>query len=120
MNFIMSRDRTVVSKFGRAFEFKKHEPLHVPEMCWPEVEAAGGAPETELPEDENAVEKAPQGAARTKVLVESIRKMVMKGERNDFTGTGAPNAAVLSALAGFTVDAKERDSAWALAQNDKE
>jgi hypothetical protein len=118
MNFIMPRDRIVASKFGRSFQFVKGEPLHVPDMCWEEVQAAGAVPESELPVDENAVPPAPQGAERAKAISDAIKKMVLKGERNDFTGSGAPNAAVLSSITGFMVDAKERDLAWAAAQTE--
>lgn len=119
MKFTMSRDRTVVSKFGRAIEFVKGEPTHVPEMCYEEVMAAGGVPEDELPEPK-AGDAAPTGAARTEAIVAAIKAMVLRGSREDFTAAGAPHASALSAMAGFPVDAKERDAAWALAQTETE
>lgn len=119
MKFTMSRDRTVVSKFGRAIEFVKGEPTHVPEMCYEEVMAAGGVPEDELPVPD-VTDTTPTGAARTEAIVAAIKAMVLRGAREDFTAAGAPHAAALSAAVGFPVDAKERDAAWALAQNEAE
>jgi hypothetical protein len=119
MNFIMPRDRVVVSKMGRAYEFKKGEPLHVAPMCWDEVIAAGAVPEDELPADDAKDIKAPQGPERAALIKEAIEKMVLRGQREDFGANGAPNAAALSAMVGFTVDAKERDGAWKLAQNEE-
>jgi hypothetical protein len=119
MKFTMSRDRTVVSKFGRAIEFEKGVATHVPEMCYEEVMAAGGVPEDDLPEPE-ITDTTPQGVARTEAIVAAIKAMVLRGAREDFTAAGAPHAAALSAMAGFPVDAKERDAAWALAQTEAE
>ena len=119
MKFTMSRDRTVVSKFGRAIEFAKGVATHVPEMCYEEVMAAGGVPEDDLPEPK-VDDSTPQGAARTEAVVAAIKAIVLRGAREDFTAAGAPHASALSAMAGFPVDAKERDACWALAQNDAE
>lgn len=118
MRFTMQRDRTVVSKFGRSFGFIKGEPLHVPDMCWEEVMAAGGVSEEELPDPAIPVSTVPQGAPRALAIAEAIKVMVLKGERNDFNASGMPQAGVLSQIAGFAVDAKERDLAWALSQTD--
>lgn len=119
MNFTMSRDHTVVSKFGRAIAFEKGVATHVPEMCYGEVVAAGGVPEDDLPEPV-IDDTTPQGAARMEAVVAAIKAMVLRGVREDFTAAGAPHASALSMLAGFPVDAKERDAAWALAQTEAE
>ena len=119
MKFTMSRDRTVVSKFGRSFDFVKGEPLHVPDMCWDEVQAAGAVPEDELPVAEDPLAGVPQGAERAAAIAAAVEAMVLKGQRDDFTANGSPNAAVLSAACGFSVDAKERDLAWTAAQTDQ-
>lgn len=118
MKFVMSRDRVVVSRLGRSFEFKKGEPLHVPSMCWDEVQAQGAVPEEELPEPEAKIPTVPEGVERAAKIAEAIKVMVLRGQREDFTASGAPHAAVLSNEVGFIVDAKERDLAWAAAQND--
>lgn len=119
MNFTMSRDRIVVSKFGRAIEFKKGVSTHVPEMCWEECQAQGAVPDDDLPEPDVSVPVAPQGAERAAALAAAIKTMVLRAQRDDFTASGAPNVAVLATAAGFAIDAKERDVAWAAAQNEE-
>lgn len=116
MKFTMQRDRVVVSKFGRAFEFEKGVPLHVPPMCHEEVIAQGAVPEEDIVEEDKKPPGAPQGTERAEAIAAAIKKMVLKGERDEFTAAGSPHAGSLSALVGFSVDAKERDAAWALAQ----
>lgn len=118
MKYTMHRDLTVVSKFGRAIAFKKGELTHVPDMCAAEVQAQGGVPEHVLDEPEASVLKEPQGTKRAAVLASAIKDMVLGGKREDFTASGAPQVAGLSQRVGFTVDTKERDAAWAAAQND--
>lgn len=119
MNFVMSRDRVVVSKFGRSFEFKKNEPLHVPSMCWEEVQAQGAVPEEELPDETKTSNAPPEGPERTALIAEAMKAMVLKGQREDFTASGAPHAGILSTALGFTVDAKERDVVWASVQTEQ-
>jgi len=111
MKFVMNRDRVVVTRLGRSFEFKKNEPLHVPPMCWAEVQAAGAAPEEDLPED-SAKSTVPTGEARTAAITEAMKAMVVEGVREHFTAAGAPHTTALSQKLGFAVDAKERDAVW--------
>lgn len=120
MNFVMHRDRVVPTRLGRAYGFEKGVPLHVPPECWADVQAAGAVPEDELPDDSETKSDVPQGPERAKKIQDAIKAMVLRGQRNDFTASGAPNAGVLSANLGFVVDAKERDTVWAAAQNDGE
>lgn len=120
MNFTMQRDRIVVSMSGRAIEFIKGVPTHVPQQCWAEVQAQGAVPEEDIPEPDKKGAEAPQGAERAAAIAKAIEHMVLRGERNDFTASGAPQAGALSLECGFTVDAKERDEAWTLAQNDSD
>lgn len=118
MKFIMQRDRIVVSKFGRAIEFLKGVPTHVPEMCWDECQAQGAVPEDDLPVTEAPVSNEPQGAERARIIADSIKTLVLRGQRDDFTASGSPSPGALSQVAGFPIDAKERDISWALAQTE--
>lgn len=117
MNFTMHRDRVVTSKYGRSFAFKKGEPLHVPEMCYEEVMAAGGAPEDDLPDETPEGPVVPQGADRTKAIADAMKGMILKANREDFMASGMPKVPSLVAVLGFPVDAKERDSIWASIQS---
>jgi hypothetical protein len=45
MNFILNRDRTVVSTLGHSVEFKKGVPTYVPPVLYAEVSAVGAMPE---------------------------------------------------------------------------
>jgi hypothetical protein len=117
MKFTMARDRSVSTKFGRSFEFKKGVPLHVPDMCWEDVQAAGAVPEDDLPVPEEGAVVVPQGKARTDAIQTAMKQMVLRGERNDFSASGAPKVEPLSHALGFPVDAKERDSVWVAVQS---
>ena len=113
MNFTMARNRTVVSKCGRSIEFVKGAPTHVPPMMYDDVLAAGGVPETELPDpDEGSTRPPDTPEAREPLILAAIKEMVERAQREDFTAAGAPHLKVLSQKVGFTVDSRERDAAW--------
>lgn len=114
MKFVMLRDRVVASVTGHAVEFKKGEPTHVPAAMYKEVLAAGGVPEDELPDDDAKKTVEPTDAEeRAGLLAEAIKIIVERARREDFGATGAPNVKVLSTELGWTVNAQERDIAWA-------
>ena len=80
-----------------------------------EVIAAGGVPESEIPDDE-----MPKGAKTPEELIEreaamfkAFEAIVLRGTREDFTAGGAPHSSALSRELGWTVNGKERDAAWA-------
>ncbi len=118
MKFIMSRDRTVVTRQGRSFEFVKNEPLHVPDFCWQDVISAGAVPEDELPEADPNAPVVPQGNERLKVITAAMKDMVVRNVREEFNAAGMPDVAVLSTRLGFSIDARERDAVWAAAQTE--
>lgn len=118
MNYTMNRDRVVVSRTGRSYGFTKGVPLHVADMAAAEVMAAGGVPDEDTAVDEPLKPTAPTGSDREKLIIAAMKDMVVRGERNDFTASGAPQTSVLSNTLGFGIDANERNLAWAKAQND--
>lgn len=122
MKFIMHRNRTVISTCGLSIEFKKGEPTLVPPQMYQEVMAVGAVPEDEIPDDE--LPKGPATpetlAARKAMMVEAFKKIVERGNREDFTAGGAPHNALLSRELGWSVNAKERDAAWAEFQAGKD
>ena len=118
MNFTMQRNHTVVSRTGRAIEFVKGVPTHVPEMCWTECQAQGAVPDDELPSIDPSLPVVPQGPARAAAIAEAIRVLVLRAARGDFTASGSPSPAALSQIAGFPIEARERDTAWTLARTE--
>jgi hypothetical protein len=119
MKFVMQRDKVVATRHGHALGFKKGVPLNVPATCWEDVQAAGAVPVDELPAaKDDEPPRAPQGAERAALIVAAAKALVLKGDRESFTAAGSPHAAALSKEVGFAVDAKERDAAWLVAQQE--
>lgn len=121
MNYIAPRSMTVASKSGRSVEFIKHEPTYAPPQMHAELIAHGIVPAEEIPEVLVVPGSEPTAAAeREAALLVAIEKIVTRGKRGDFAGTGAPHAAVLAReLSWSALDAKERDAAWAVFTNPK-
>ena len=121
MNYIAPRNMTVASRSGRSVEFKKGEPTYAPDQMHAELIAVGIVPAEEIPElEETGGTKEPTvPAERQAAVFEAIEKIILRGKRNDFAGTGAPHAAVLSKELGWDIDGKERDVLWQKFQADK-
>jgi len=114
MNFILNRDKTIVSLHGHAIAFKKGIPTHVPPAMYAEVQQIGAIPEDELEETVTVAPKEPDDPIKRKALIyEAFAALVLGAKRESFTGTGAPHAKALAAQLGFIVDSKERDKLWA-------
>jgi hypothetical protein len=115
MKFVMHRNRTISSTCGLSIEFKKGEPTLVPPAMYNEVIAAGGVPESEIPEDELPKGKPTpeQLADREKQMFDAFKKLVESNTREDFTAGGLPTAGALARELGWAPAAKERDTAWA-------
>ena len=117
MNFTMPIDRTVASKLGHTIEFKKGVPTHVPKECWREVQEAGA-----VAEDQESVAKAQAVAPvapvvddpneRRTAIFGAFETLSIANKREDFTAAGVPKTVSISAVVGFDVDAKERDTLW--------
>lgn len=114
MKFMMSRNRTIASTCGISIEFKKGVLQLVPPAMYQEVLAAGGVPESEIPEED--LPKGPETPAeaeeRKQAMFAAFEKIVLRGDREEFTAGGAPHNAVLARELGWSVQAKERDAAW--------
>lgn len=115
MKFTLNRDRTYASLLGRAIEFKKGVPTHVPPELYAEVQAIGAVPESEVPEDaQAAVTKEPADAAARKAdIFAAFEMLALRNERGDFTAGGSPRDNALEAILGWKLSAKERDALWA-------
>jgi hypothetical protein len=119
---MLPRNRTIASTCGLSIEFKKGEFHLVPPAMYAEVIAAGGVPETEIPDDEKPpAPPTPESLAEREVLLfAAFEDMAKKNARNEFTAGGMPHLGPLAQRLGFSVEAKERDAAWAkfMAKND--
>jgi hypothetical protein len=119
MKFVLNRDRVISSLCGLSVEFRKGEPTHVPPAMYAEVIAAGGVAEDEVDLDPNKSTEpvAPTDPeARRDALYDAFEQIALRGQRDDFTASGAPHAKAVSKLLGWRLDNKERDAAWAAFQ----
>lgn len=113
MKFTLNRDKTICSTMGYSIAFEKGVATHVPPAMWAEVLAAGGQPEDELPEEKKADTREPQDPnARKALIMATFEQLILSAKREDFAGTGVPHVKSLTALMGFTIDGKERDTLW--------
>lgn len=121
MEYIAPRDMTVSSVSGRSAWFKKGVATYAPPQMHAELIAVGIVPAEEIPEpvDTGGVKEPMVPAERQAAVYEAIEKIILRGKRGDFAGTGAPHAAVLSKELGWDIDGKERDLHWAKFQSDK-
>lgn len=121
MNYIAPRKMTVVSLSGRSVEFEKGKPTYAPPQMHAELISFGIMPEEEMPEPEedNGVKEPTVPKDREAALFAAFEKMALRNKREDFTGVGVPHLSPLSKELGWTVAAKERDTAWTKFQIEK-
>jgi hypothetical protein len=121
MNYTAPRNMTVASISGRSVAFKKGEPTYAPPQMHAELIAVGIVPAEEIPEPEETggVKEPVVPAERQEAVFAVFEKLILRGKRTDFAGTGAPHAAVLSKELGWDIDGKERDVLWQKFQADK-
>ena|SRR6185312_6141058 len=114
MKFTLNRDLVHASRLGHSVEFKKGEPTYVPPTLYAEILALGGEPEEKIPSAPVANPNEPTDPeARYKALVAAFEAVTLRNVREDFGASGVPHLQPLSQIMGWTVDAKERDIAWA-------
>lgn len=121
MEYIAPRNMTVASVSGRSVQFEKGKAKYAPPQMHAELIAVGIVPAEEIPEpaDTGEVRAPTVPAEREAAVYAAIEKIILRGKRGDFAGTGAPHAAVLSKELGWDIDGKERDLLWAKFQADK-
>lgn len=107
-------DKLIVTSVGYTFSFIANEPLEIPVIAVQSCLEQGcyAAKGEVLKTEEKEVAKVVQGDERERVISEAMRKMVASNKRGDFTGSGKPDATVLTKMLGFTVFAAERDTFW--------
>ena len=115
MNYIAPRKMTVSSLSGRSVEFEKGKPTYAPSQMHAELISVGIVPAEEIPEPEEtgAVKEPLVPAEREAALFAAFAKIVLRGNRNEFTATGVPHNAVIAKELGWNgMSSKERDAAW--------
>ena len=114
MKFTFHRDRVVATTKGHVVSFKKGVPTEVPELIYDEIVAAGGIPESEVPEDPVKLQaKGPTDPAEREMeIFIAFETIVTRGKREDFTAGGAPHIKAVNAELSWDLDSKERDAAW--------
>ena len=112
--FTFHRNYMLRTTKGHAISFEKDKPTNVPPVCVEEAVAIGAQPVDGdvdvLGEEEAVVHLTPE--ERKEKMFKAFRTMVGREIREDFTGTGIPNAKRLPAMTGFDVTSKERDTYW--------
>ena len=110
------RDRVITTTKGHTIRFKANEPKHIPVVVLEDCLQAGAVPTEEAAVNEIKAEVsvmvAPQGEDRNAAITAKMREMVVRNQREDFTGQGRPDVRVLERELGFKVDARERDALW--------
>lgn len=56
----------------------------------------------------------------TELVLDAVRKLVERAEPTDFGNDGRPKAPAISKLVGFTVNAEQRDKAWAVLEEEEQ
>ena len=99
--------------------FKKGEPTFVPDPVVRAALAAGAiasdAQEAKQVEQAVAVEDAkevPSGDLRARQIRAALEDIRNGNNPEDFTATGIPSDAALTATLGYSISRKEREEAW--------
>lgn len=115
-NFIMQRDRVVYCDSGHVVAFKKGEPVYVPPPAHQSVMAVGAMPVDEdfslAGADAPPVIKHVGGDDRKAAVFSAFAQLVKRNARGDFDAGGKPTTKLVAQLAGFEIDAKERNTLW--------
>ena len=122
MEYIAPRNMTVASTSGRSVQFEKNVPTYAPPQMHDELIARGIVPAEEIPEveDDGGPKEPTDRAERDAALFAAFEKIILRGKRGDFAGTGAPHGAVLAKELGWaSIDNKERDLVWQKFQETK-
>lgn len=111
---VMQRDKTVACLSGHIIPFKKGEPIFVPPGAVAECMAVGAVPTEDLPEEPEAVAgTAPADPLERKALIlKAFEALRERNQRGDFDAAGKPHPKAVSAIVGFTVESRERNTVW--------
>lgn len=114
--YVLNRNHTLSTLKGHRVVFKKDQPVYVPPPVEADAIAIGATPaDGSDPVMPGEVEVKP-GADLSPVerefkIIEAIRKVVHRNEREDFNGANKPKESAISAMTGFKVDVAELGTA---------
>jgi hypothetical protein len=110
----LNRNHRLISVKGHSVQFLKGEDTYVPAQLVQEAIAVGGElVDGESPfKEEVALPPIPEGVEREEKIIATMIEMQKRNDRNDFTGSGLPNAKVIEGVLGFAVYAEERNRLW--------
>ena len=113
--FTLHRNYVLRTTKGHIIRFEKGKPTNVPPVCVEAAVGIGAQPvngDVDVLGEEETPQPALTPAQRKDKIFEAFMIMKGRGERNDFTASGVPNAKRLPSLTGFEVTTNERDQYW--------
>jgi len=116
VKMVLHYDHRLASLGGRVVVFQKDVERMVADDVVDECIAIGArAVEGEIkktPPAKPPMEPIVSGVARVDAIKESLAKLILKNNADDFAGTGRPKIAVVSRDVGFKVEAHEVSKIW--------
>lgn len=119
--FVLNRTYVLASN-GHMLRFEKGQPTSVPPECVKAVVAIG-AECVDGPVDVLPPEEVPEPhltpADKQELMNKAFEKLIARNDRDDFEGSGKPNAAVLKEIVKFSFTKKERDAFYQVFRESK-
>ena len=109
--YILNRNFTLATKMGHVIRFIKGEPTYVPPVCRHEAQSIGAVPADGS--DPQTVDEKPNSPApaspeeRNALILEAIKDIQARNEREEFTAAGSPHPDVVSRILKFKVTQRE-------------
>lgn len=120
---VLNRNHVLRTTKGHHIGFVKDEVIDVPKTCYGEAVAIGAVradgDAANVIEDEKR-KPALSAAEREELLVEAVRALMERNEREDFTTTGQPTVAAILRESGEKFDVKEVSAAWKKVTSEEE
>jgi hypothetical protein len=114
VEMIHAQDCTLILLNGKAYSFKKMQPVTVQkadvEFCMQKGAALvdlSEAPKTQVEET-----KPLTAADREAAIITAIKAVVAKNDPEEFDANGQPRVPVLTEVCGFKVDTQDRNVCW--------
>lgn len=123
MEMTLNRNFVLKTPYGHSIDFRKDVPTYVPPIAYAEAIAIGAqrvdgyAPDV-LAEEEVTKTVVDPGE-RAALILEAIKGMIEKNDRDDFTASGQPASRAVEREVGFDVDRREIMAAWRQYHEDK-
>lgn len=112
--FVLNRNYNLVGK-GHNIKFVKGAPTYVPPELAREAVGIGAdvvGEKIDVLGEEDAPAEHLTPADRERLLFSAFETLIARNERGDFGGDGKPSIPELKRLVDFSLDKKERDTAF--------